>query len=346
MSFQRIFFLVSLLFLPLCAVEYEVLTVGDALVDHVLFLSDETIASLAGQRGGSALIDDKTFHELIQASGCKPNLCIGGNTANTLKGLQALGHKCGLITTLGQDQAGEFFINNLRQKGISIFAVPSSDHTGKCVCFVSPDGERTMRTNLGASFKRENVSLETNLFQGISHFHLEGYQLRYPHLVRKLLQMAKAAQATISLDLASFELVEANKEFIWNLLTQEGIDLLISNQDEARALTQCDGKEACALLSKFCTIAIVTVGKDGCIAQTGDHQFLSPALDVPVIDTTGAGDLFLSGFLHGYLTHASLPDCLYMGTLLASNVIQVIGAEIPESQWEKIKQDLSSKRCR
>ncbi len=325
------------IFLLNFAYSYEILTISDSIVDHIVFVDDEYIATIPGKKGGSELVDDTLFNQILFKHDMRPIIRPGSSAVNMLKGLNELGHACSLITTIGNDEQGHFFLKSLKEKGIFLFLETISIPTGKSACLVTPNGERTMRTYLGASKENHRLQLNEEMFQGVSHFHLEGYQLRHRHLVNEAVRLAKQCNATISLDLSSFEVVKANKEYIWELLQSGQIDLLFANHEEAMALTGLTPIESSERLSDYCDIAVVTLGEEGCYVSSEGTQWQCPAHSVKVLDTIGAGDLFISGFLHGYLRHETIPICACYGTLLASHVIQVHGAEIPEERWETIK---------
>lgn len=321
---------------PFLIHSYEVLTVSDAIVDYILFVDEEYLSLIPGQRGGSCLVDENTFVQIVQNSGTLPHRRPGGSAINTIKGLQKLGHSTGLITTIGKDQDGVLFLRDLKEKGVTLKVTTSDTSTGKSACLVTLARDRTMRTYLGAATENGLLNIQESMFENISHFHLEGYQLFHKDLVKKAISFAKRAGATISLDLSSFEIVRINHDFIWELLQDGVIDLIFCNQEEARMMTSLGPKEASKVLSKFCQIAIVTLGEQGCWTTSGDYQCQCSAYSVDVEDTIGAGDLFISGFLHGYLTGETLQACTRWGTLLASYAVQVVGGEIPDYLWEEV----------
>ncbi len=314
----------------------EVLTISDSIVDHILFVDDSFISTLPGKRGGSCLIDADTFDAILEKSGAKPQLMPGGSSVNVLKGLSKLGHHCTLVVKVGDDAAGQFFVNRLCDQGIHLLMEKMPSPTGKSACLVTPNGERTMRTFLGESGANANLDLNTCDFEMLNLFHLEGYQLKHHDLVNSAIELSRQNHALISIDLSSFEIARAEKKFVDSLLDDGKIDILFANQDEALALTGLCPQEACKHLSSVCKVAVVTMGEKGCFVQTGSEQIYFPAYSVPVVDTIGAGDLFISGFLHGYLNQWPIEDCAWLGSLLASQVVQVIGAEIPQERWESI----------
>ena len=334
---MRILFFTLFSLLSTLAHSYEVLTISDSIVDHILYVDEPFVCSLSGKMGGSALVDDSSFKQIISDSGVVPTIRPGASAVNMIKGLQQLGHACGVITTIGDDAEGDFFLKSLNAQGVILFLNTSSTPTGKSACLVTPNKERTMRTFLGASTENHRLELKPEIFEGITHFHLEGYQLRHKQLVREAIALARKNGATISIDLSSFEVVKANYAFIWDLLNNNEIDVLFANKEEACTLTGLAPKEAAALLAKYCSISVVTVGENGCYTSHGSSQWKCPALNVEAVDTIGAGDLFISGFLHGFLTNEPISTCACWGTLLASRVVQVLGAEIPNDQWDTIR---------
>jgi sugar/nucleoside kinase (ribokinase family) len=316
---------------------YEVLTISDSIVDYILYVDEEFTATLPGQKGGSSLVDHLSFQDILNQSQVIPVVRPGASAVNVLKGLQILGNQCGLITTIGKDPEGEFFLKSLHERGIQPLLAYSSIPTGKSACLVTPSKERTMRTFLGASRENGNLKLNSETFTGISHFHIEGYQLQHHQLVKEAIALAKKNNATISIDFSSFEVVKGNKKFIWKLLKENAIDILFANQEEALALTGLAPKQSSEMLSNYCNLTVITMGENGCYVNQGPYQWHCPAIPVEAIDTIGAGDLFISGFLHGFLNNEPTPVCACTGTLLASHVVQSIGAEIPQEQWTQIK---------
>lgn len=314
----------------------EVLTISDSIVDHILFVEDSFMSSVPGKRGGSALVDAKTFDMILELSGSAPLLMPGGSSVNVLKGLAHLGHHCTLVVQVGDDLAGQFFVKRLLDQGIRLRMETISSPTGKSACLVTPNGERTMRTFLGASGSNSNLTLFKEDFQTVNLFHLEGYQLKHHNLIRKAIELAKQNNALISLDLSSFEIARTERNFIETLLKERLINLFFANQDEAYALTGLGPQEACSYLASYCDTATVTMGEKGCIVQKEKDKFYYPAFIVPVVDTIGAGDLFMSGFIHGYLHNWDIHDCAWLGSYLASEVVQVVGAEIPKDRWDEV----------
>ena len=183
--------------------------------------------------------------------------------------------------------------------------------------------------------------LKREFFEGVKLVHIEGYTLLRGDLTLKAMEMAKQAGAKVSFDLASFELAGSFKKEIIDMLTHH-VDILFANADETRSLTGLTPDQGCSMLKDLCDIAVVSLNKDGCLIGHGPEVMHCIAYPVEPLDTTGAGDLFAAGFLHGYLTGQSLPRCAHYGALTAAEVVQVFGAEIPDETWQHLRKKILS----
>jgi sugar/nucleoside kinase (ribokinase family) len=322
--------------------EYEILSLSAAIIDHLVFIDDAALNKIATEKGSWQPIDYETLQTYLNSIG-ETRMSPGGSGINVLKGLSHLGHDCAVVGKVGSDDMGNYFIRELQNKGIVSFFERGELPTGQAICFITPDGQRTFRSYLGASHSLSDLKLDPSLFTNIKLFHIEGYQLVDPELVLKALKIAKMQGIKTSIDLANTEIVRRYKTFI-NEILNEYVDILLCNQDEAKELTGLPPKEACALLAKTCPICVVTMSENGCWTQSGEKQFFTPAFAVKPIDTTGAGDYFASGFLHGILTGVPLPTCALQGALVASHVVTQVGTEIGPESWKAIHLNLQP-RC-
>ncbi len=330
--------LLSFIFCTIFLSASEVLLIGDALVDHIIFVDDDYLKTLPGKKGGSQLVEESLLEKILAEKGSGSCMAPGGNGVNVMKGLAHLGHPCHVVSKIGMDSIGNFFAAAMTEKGIKSSLTRLPCRTGQCVCLVTPDGDRTMRTFLGASVQSADLGITSKTYEGVRLFHLEGYQLHNEPYAKKLVSDAKKAGAKVSMDLACFEVVQAHRDLILELLNE--VDILLCNKDEAETLIGLGPKEACEWLAKRCKIAIVTMGKDGCYAKGDGELLYQPAIEAAVLDTTGAGDYFASGVLHGYLQGRSLKESIRFGAIVASHVISVEGAEIPEDRWVIIQQEV------
>jgi|EndMetStandDraft_5_1072996.scaffolds.fasta_scaffold92357_1 sugar/nucleoside kinase (ribokinase family) len=323
--------------------QYDILGIGAPFLDHILTVSDEFLTKIPGAKGGMEPVDYKSFLQILENSGSAVNLAGGGSSANTIKGLAQLGHRCALLGKIGNDQAGKTFLEEIKKLNIVPLLLPSSLATGQVLCLVTPDGQRTFRDYLGAGQEMQASDLKPAHFEGTKLVHIEGYTLMNEPLTQRAMELAKEARAKISFDLASFELAEHYKTQIVHLVAHH-VDVLFANVDETRTLTGHEPKKGCAILKDLCGIAVVMMGKEGCWVGHEDQIMHFPAYPVEPLDTTGAGDLFAAGFLHGYLEGRSLRECAHYGALAAAEVVQIFGAAIPDETWEKLRKDIPQKR--
>ena len=320
----------------------QILGMGNALVDVLIRVEKDSILDeLRLPKGSMQLVDEVRLREIEQRiDGFERILVSGGSAANTIHGLAELGIKTGFIGSAGWDPWGDFYINDLKNKGIeSIFYRPDKP-TGRAMAFLTSDSERTFGTYLGAAIELRPEFLSLELFQGWSVFHIEGYLVQNHDLIETALALANQAGCIISLDLASYNVVEDNLEFLKSVVPPY-VDILFANQEEALAYTGLEPEAAVEELASHCGIAIVKTGKDGAWVRSGTEKHHIEGLEANCIDTTGAGDLFAAGFLYGFTRKLPLRKCGELGNLLAAAVIEVTGPKIPEQHWMKIRKALS-----
>lgn len=316
--------------------KYDVLGIGAPFLDHVVQVSEEFLAGLPGGKGGMIPVDYQTYRKLLENCGSLPTVATGGSCANTIKGLAHLGHSCALAGKLGSDQAGRVFLNGLEKLGVASRMIKTETPTGQVICFVTPDSQRTFRSYLGSGSEMGPDDLKPEMFEGVRLVHIEGYTILNPGLTQRAMELAKDANALVSFDLASFELVESFKNPLIRLIS-EYVDILFANENETESLTRLSPEQGSLILKDLCEIVVVMTGKDGCWVGHADEHIRCPAKSVEPIDTTGAGDLFAAGFLHGYLNGQSLRKCAYYGALTGAEVVQIFGADLTPAVWEKLK---------
>jgi sugar/nucleoside kinase (ribokinase family) len=202
---------------------------------------------------------------------------------------------------------------------------------------ISKDSERTFATFLGASIELSAEDLREDYFKKNNLLYLEGYLLLNRPLINKAVELAKKQGMKIAIDLSSFNVVEQNLDFI-KTLAKKHIDIIFANEEEAKAFCGYFApKKNLEALAEYCEIVIVKIGKEGAmIMQQGNFYKIAPTMSTP-IDTTGAGDLFAAGFLHGWARDMSIQDCGHIGSILAGKVIEVIGAKMPTEIWTDLR---------
>lgn len=316
----------------------RILGMGNALTDVLATLKSDTPIQEAGLlKGGMELIDAGRLKNIkrIFASVHTSQAC-GGSAANAIAGLTRMGVSTGFIGKVGNDELGQFYENNLIENGVKSHLKKGKLDSGCAMTFISPDGERTFGTYLGAAATLSATDLSDNMFSGYDLLHIEGYLVQDPHLIRKAVSLAKAAGLKISIDMASYNIIEQQLDFCRELIADYA-DIVFANEDEAFAYTGMEPEQAVGIIAEQCEIAIVKCGKRGSIIQSSDTCLQIGSLPVQCIDSTGAGDLYAAGFIYGLTQNCTLEQAAHIGTILASNVIEVIGPRMDNDRWDKIK---------
>ncbi len=325
----------------------KVLGAGSPILDLLLNVEDEFISKISGGKGGMVHVNANEMNEIIKMASSKPSMVPGGSAANTIFGLAELGLPTAFLGKVGNDNEGRFYVERYAGMGgdIGHFKKTADKPTGRCLSMVTPDSERTMRTDLGAASLLSPEDIAEENFSGIGLVHIEGYLLFNRPLLQKILEIAKKHTCKISLDLASYEVVGISKDVLPDMLTKY-VDIVFANEDEAAAFTGTkDMDRALDVLSEYCGTAIVKLGKKGSIIRSGGEKVTISAelVDKPV-DTTGAGDLWASGFLYGFLNGKSLADSGKFASLVSAEVVKVMGAAIPSERWLQIKKIIRNAR--
>ena len=335
-----------LLFLPfyLLAHSLEVLSFGGACADIIIHVPESFLEDYAIEKGGSQVVNETYFEKLRFASLFFPSeIHPGGSSCNTIRGLSRLNHKTAFIGKIGNDDAGEIFTKSLTRNYVNAILLMSEKPTMQVISFVTPDGERTMRCLRGASNDLNKDDLKSDLFHNIKLLHLEGYSLYDLDMIEKAMTLAKKEGAAISLDLSSFEIIRKHRKDLFRLIPQY-VDILFCNEQEAFEMTVKSPEEASIELSNLAKIAVVAVGEKGAyVAESGKTTYVETT-PLPIVDATGAGDLFAAGFLHGFLSQVPLETAVRFGHITGSAVIQIQGAEIPDNVWSVIQREMESIR--
>ena len=322
----------------------KIIGLGNALVDVLATLKDDTLLDEMGlPKGSMQLIDDAKLQQInTKFSQMKTHLATGGSAGNAILGLACLGAGTGFIGKVGNDNYGEFFRENLQKNKIEDKLLTSDRlPSGVASTFISPDGERTFGTYLGAAASLRAEELTLDMFKGYAYLFIEGYLVQDHEMILHAIELAKEAGLQICLDMASYNIVANDLEF-FTLLINKYVDIVFANEEEAKAFTGKEPEEALGVIAKKCSIAIVKVGANGSYIRKGTEEIKVLAISVQkVVDTTGAGDYFASGFLYGLTCGYSLDKCAKIGSILSGNVIQVIGTTIPQERWDEIKLNIN-----
>ena len=270
-------------------------------------------------------------------AGLPYSLSLGGSAGNTIRAMAKLGCDVGFIGKVGQDTTGDFFVQALENLGVEPVIFRGTERSGKCVSLISPDGERTMVTHLGAALELTAEEIETSIFDHYDCLYVEGYLVQNHDLILKAAKTAKECGLKVAVDLASFNIVAENLEFLRGLV-RDYVDIVFANEDEAKTFTcEAEPLNALQVISEMCELAVVKIGIKGAMIKQGDevvHVGIMAA--AKRVDTTGAGDFYAAGFLSGLCDGLSLRQCGTIGAITAGKVIEVVGTTFGEEAWEDI----------
>ena len=318
----------------------KIIAMGSALVDIMTMLdSDLALEKLNLPKGSMQLIDAETSKKIQkETKKFKQTIECGGSAANTIRALARLNVKTSYLGKTGEDDLGNFYISNLKECGVCPTIIKSKTPTGVAFAFVSKDSERTFATYLGAASELKPEDIMDSIFDGFDILHIEGYLVFNHDLIRKAIVTAKNKGLKISLDMASYNVVADNLEFLKDLI-KNYVDIVFANEEEAKAFTGEQPKEALYTISEFCDIAVVKVGEHGSYVKNGDYIHHEKSLKINPVDSTGAGDYFAAGFLYGIVRGFSLDKCAKIGTILAGNVMEFVGPILDEDRWTLINNE-------
>lgn len=320
----------------------KILGIGNALVDVMTLIDNGSVLEkFSLPKGSMQLVDGEKSATIKAGTQTFPRtMASGGSAANTIHGLAMVGVKTGFIGSIGNDETGDFFENDLKKAGVSTNLLRRSTPTGTAVALVTPDSERTFATHLGAAVELNAEDLKAESFKGYDILYIEGYLIYNMPLITEACRIAKQNKMKVALDLASYNVVETNLGN-FKKIVEEYVDILFANEEEAKAFTGMDAETALYRLSDMCETAVVKVGSEGSWMKRGEEVIKIGTIQVTSKDTTGAGDLYASGFLYGMANGESLEKCGLYGAILAGNVIEIIGARLDDTRWVEIRRKIS-----
>ena len=320
----------------------SILGIGNALTDILAVFPDETMLREYHLPPGSIQhVDLETGDRIwdkLKEVGVK--YVPGGSAANTITCTSIFGMPSGFIGKIGNDELGHLYRSSLEQSGVKTTLLTGTKGSGRAMCFITgANAERTFADYMGAALELVPEDLKPEFFEGYDYFHIEGYLVQNQDLIRKAVQMAKEAGCIISIDMASYNVVESNEAFFHNLV-EKYIDIVFANESEARAYTKKEPREALDELAEQCRIAIVKVGKDGSMVKAGDEYHFIDPWPAATIDATGAGDTYAAGFLYAHSLGMPLKVCGEVGSIIAAKVVEVIGTKIDIPRWKAAKEEI------
>ncbi|MCL4766150.1 MAG: adenosine kinase [Hyphomicrobiaceae bacterium] len=313
-------------------IRFDVVGIGNAIVDVIGRCDEDFLARIGAPKGHMRLVDAGTVGGLYQAMGPAVEIS-GGSVANTMVGIASFGGRSAFIGKIAQDEFGRIFAHDIRAAGVFFQTAPSDSRipTARSLILVTPDGERTMNTFLGVSPDLDRGEVDPEVIRSAGIVYLEGYLFDRPEAKEAFRQAAGlAAQAgrKVALSLSDAFCVDRHRAEFRDLI-RSSVNILIANESEITSLYQVDAFEEAARLAQSDTpMAVLTRSARGSVIYARGHDPIPiPAVPVdPVIDTTGAGDLYAAGFLYGIASGRNLEVAGRLGSLAAAEVIGILGA--------------------
>jgi sugar/nucleoside kinase (ribokinase family) len=320
---------------------FDLIGVGSPIMDLLARVPESLLLQVSGDKGGMVLVDDAEMRRLLSLLSGEPAYSTGGSAANATFNAARLGLRATFLGKLGNDELARIYRNVFETAGVDGSRFKRGDRpNARCLALVTPDAQRTLRTDLGAAMTLSPTEITSADFVGCRHAHIEGYLVFNRALADAVLTAARAAKCTTSIDLSSFEVVNASRDWLFAQF-HRGIDVVFANEDEIRALFQDQTSGFDVLAKKLAALGVlaaVKVGKDGAwLACEGQLHRIEPVPVADVVDTNGAGDAWAAGFLYGYLRDWPLPKCGALASLLGSETVMHMGPIIPEAHWQVLK---------
>ena len=308
----------------------EICFIGNAIVDILSEISNETLKKLKIPKGSMQLIDEEASDKILKYIK-NPSIISGGSAANTAVGFKSLGGKCSFIGQIGKDNFGDLFSKDLNNSGVFFqdkdFLL--SEKTSKSIVLVTPDAERSMNTFLGASNKFNIDSFDEQFIINSSMIYIEGYLFDQPKAKEAIYyccNLARSYNKKIALSLSDLFCVDRHRIDFLNLIDKY-VDIIFANEDEIKSLYQSELKASINAIKKNVNVGAITLGSKGSVVFENKLEYhVDPISVIELVDTTGAGDLFASGFLFGLTNKYSIQKCGYLGNKAASEIIKYIGA--------------------
>ncbi len=316
-----------------------ILGVGSPIVDLLARIPESFLETIPGAKGGMELVTPEAMDEIVARLPAPPIEAPGGSAANTICALARLGMPVGLLGKMGRDTMADVYQRAFTALGgdCTRFKVTDEKPTARCLSLITPDGERTMRTDLGAAMLLTPGEVTPADFEGYAHVHIEGYLLLDGPVTERVLELAARQQCSVSLDLGSFEVVRATRDKLTRWLGDH-VDMVFANEDEARAFCDDDAPEAALdAFAPLCKVVAVKLGSRGAWLQSeGERVFVEANKVDEVIDTTGAGDCWAAGFLYGHLQGNPLLASGALAARIGAETVSTLGASPSDEGWRRI----------
>lgn len=311
----------------------KIVGISNAIVDVLAHVDDDFISKIGAPPGSMTLIDMERAHEIYDMMGPATEMS-GGSVANTIAGFANLGGSGAYIGRVKDDQLGEIFVHDMRSLGVDVRTTPAAEGspTARCHILITPDGQRTMQTYLGACTELGVADVTETTVGQPSVVLLEGYVWDIPEgpaLAFEAMRIAKSVGSKVALSLSDSFCVERHRDAFHDAV-KDGVDIVLADEDEINALLGTESFDASVIaLADYDNLFVMTRSEKGSVIMHGDTSLAQPATRVEkIVDTTGAGDAYTAGFLYGLTHNISLEECASLGTFCATEVIQQVGGRI------------------
>ena len=308
----------------------EICFIGNAIVDILSKISNETLNKLEIPKGSMQLVDEETSDKILKYIK-NPSIISGGSAANTAVGFKSFGGTCSFIGQIGNDKFGDLFSKDLNNSGV-LFQdkdLQITEKTSKSIVLVTPDAERSMNTFLGASNKFNINSFDEKFIINSSMIYIEGYLFDQPEAKEAIYyccNLAKSQNKKVALSLSDLFCVDRHRIDFLNLI-ENYVDIIFANEHEIKSLYQSELIQSINNIKNNVDFGAITLGSKGSIVFENKAEYsIDPIFIEELVDTTGAGDLFAAGFLFGFINKYSIEKCGHLGNKAASEIIKHIGA--------------------
>jgi sugar/nucleoside kinase (ribokinase family) len=317
----------------------DVIALGSPLIDFLVEVEDQKLLEFNVQKGEMKLVNEEEAKDILQKikdEKLSIKLCPGGSAANTLRGIGLLGGNVILIGKVGNDDHGEFYMEEMRRHNVKHSTNNNKGITGHAITFITPDSQRTFSTHLGAAVEITKEDIVEHDIATSNVLYIEGYQLegKPQEAALHTIEMAKKHNTKVALDVSDSGVIRRNKEMFNNVL--QDVDILFSNEDEAQEFTGKPPEEAISILGEVCNIAIIKIGAEGSLISHNGELIMIDPVSAIAIDTTGAGDTYAAGFLYGYTQGWDLKKAAELGSLMAAKIVELKGVQLDQIKVEEI----------
>ncbi len=316
----------------------KIFGIGNALVDIMTSLNEDDFLTVNNlPKGSMQLVDEQKSNALLESTNIfEKQQVSGGSAANTIRSLAKLGVDVAFLGKVGVDHLGDFYEQEMKSYGVNTIMHRADISTGTALALVSPDGERTFATHLGAAVTLMPEDISKDFLKDYDILYIEGYLVMNHALLERAAEIKAETGIKLAIDLASYNVVESEHEFLYDYVKNH-VDIVFANEEEASAFFPGKSpEESVHAFSEMVETAVVKLGAEGAYIRQGNDQVKVAAKPALCLDTTGAGDNFAAGFLYGMANNLDLEKSGHVANLMGGNVIEVMGTSMDENRWGNI----------